>query len=339
MFGCTYHPTACQLPAAWTVGACLLGLILSSGCGSLQRDTATEQLLMSDAVDSAICQIDFSPISGRTVFLDTTFLNPGRVGPAANNLVNADYVISSIRQQMIGSGVRLVEDRNQADLVCEARLGALGTDGHSVSYGIPQNGMLSAAGSVAGGAPLPNIPELSIAKREVRQGAAKVAVFAYTREDRQPVWQSGMSQANSSARDTWILGAGPFQRGTIYKGTRFAGLRMPRTYVPLVPVPVLHEQNEEIEPAGINMRDAFVYDQPEVAGEPEGAEAVEPQAGEPPAHETGANDPQPVGTGLPPAVSGAGETNRAGSGRPAPLVIDPSMMQTDRWVEAVSRPQ
>lgn len=329
MLGRTYHPTAHQLATLWTVGICLLELLLSAGCGSLQRDTATEQLLMSDAVDSAICQIDFSPISGRTVFLDTTYLNPGRVGPAANNLVNADYVISSVRQQMIGSGVRLVEDRNQAELICEARLGALGTDGHSVSYGIPQNGMLSAAGSVAGGAPLPNIPELSIAKREVRQGAAKVAVFAYTREDREPVWQSGMSQANSSARDTWILGAGPFQRGTIYKGTRFAGLRMPRTYVPIVPVPVLHEQIEDIEPAGINMRDAFVYEKADEASEPTWDDLAEPPL----------EEPQPVGTGLPTPAARTGDSTRIGGSRPAPLVIDPSMMQTDRWVEAVSRPQ
>jgi hypothetical protein len=48
-------------------------------------------------------------------------------------------------------------------------------------------------------------------------------VFAYHRETGTPVWQSGLVHQESSANDVWILGAGPFQRGTIYDGTEFAG--------------------------------------------------------------------------------------------------------------------
>jgi hypothetical protein len=32
-----------------------------------------------------------------------------------------------------------------------------------------------------------------------------------------------VTQQESSSNDVWILGAGPFQRGTIYEGTAFAG--------------------------------------------------------------------------------------------------------------------
>jgi len=53
-----------------------------------------------------------------------------------------------------------------------------------------------------------------------------VAVFAYHRETKIPVWQSGISVATSNARDTFILGVGPVQDGTIYHGTHFAGSRM-----------------------------------------------------------------------------------------------------------------
>jgi hypothetical protein len=70
------------------------------------------------------------------------------------------------------------------------------------------------------------IPELSVAKREVKSAAAKIAVFAYDRETREPLWQSGVAQAGSNARDTWILGVGPIQYGSIYRGTRFAGKRI-----------------------------------------------------------------------------------------------------------------
>ncbi len=67
------------------------------------------------------------------------------------------------------------------------------------------------------------IPEVPLAKRRDQRGIAKIAVFAYHRETGMPVWQSGIAHQESSANDVWILGAGPFQRGTIYDGTAFAG--------------------------------------------------------------------------------------------------------------------
>jgi hypothetical protein len=67
------------------------------------------------------------------------------------------------------------------------------------------------------------IPEIPFAKRRDQRGIAKIAVFAYHRETGTPVWQSGLAHQESSANDVWILGAGPFQRGTIYEGTEFAG--------------------------------------------------------------------------------------------------------------------
>ncbi len=63
-------------------------------------------------------------------------------------------------------------------------------------------------------------------KRELKSGAAKVAVFAYDRQTHKAVWQSGIEQAGSNSRDTWVLGIGPFQHGTIYGATRFAGKRL-----------------------------------------------------------------------------------------------------------------
>ncbi|MCU0721033.1 MAG: hypothetical protein MUC83_15085 [Pirellula sp.] len=203
-------------------------LVCFVGCGATKSFTATEQLLMSDAVDSTIMKMDFRPLSGQKVFLDTTYVSaagkviPGVAMPA--NLVTSDYIISALRQQLTAAGCMLVDTREAADLVCEARCGALGTDGHSVTYGLPANNFLSTASAVIPGTPvLPTIPEISVAKREMKSAAAKVAVFAYDRETREPVWQSGIAQAGSSARDTWVLGVGPLQQGSIYGGSRFAG--------------------------------------------------------------------------------------------------------------------
>ncbi len=213
--------------------ACVLFLlaIATPGCGTTKSFTATEQLLMSDAVDSTLSKMDFRAISGHKVFLDTQYVvGAGKVIPGVAmpvNLVNSDYVISGLRQQLTAAGCMLVDTREQADIICEARCGALGTDGHSMIYGLPASNFLSSAATVIPGSPsLPTIPEISVAKREMKSAAAKVSVFAYDRETREPLWQSGIAQAGSNARDTWILGIGPLQYGTIYNGTRFAGKRI-----------------------------------------------------------------------------------------------------------------
>lgn len=232
---------------------------MTVGCGTTKSYTATEQLLMSDAVDSTISKIDFRPLTGQKIFLDTTYISlagkpiPGV--PTQVNLVTADYVISALRQQMLAAGCNLVEKREDADLICEARCGALGTDGHSVIYGIPASNGLSGVGSILTGSPtIPAIPEISFAKRELKSAAGKVAVFAYTRESHEPVWQSGIAQAGSNARDTWFLGIGPWQYGTIYRGTRFAGKRIKGTE----PITV-NDQIVQNEINGVSHRDGFIF--------------------------------------------------------------------------------
>jgi hypothetical protein len=185
---------------------------------------------MSDAVDSTISKIDFRPLTGYKVYLDTTFMasagKPIPGVPMQANLVTSDYVISSIRQQLTAAGCQIVDTKDVADIICEARCGALGTDGHNVTYGIPALNIFGGASSLMAAAPmLPTIPEVSFAKKEVKSAASKIAVFAYDRETREPLWQSGIAQAGSNAKDTWFLGIGPIQQGSIYRGPRFAGRR------------------------------------------------------------------------------------------------------------------
>lgn len=209
----------------------LLSLLTFSGCGTTKSVTATEQLLMSDAVDSTISKIDFRPLTGYKVYLDTTYMaSAGKAIPGVpmqTNLVTSDYVISSIRQQLTAAGCQIVDTKDLADIICEARCGALGTDGHNVTYGIPAINLFGGASTLIAAAPtLPAIPEISFAKKEVKSAASKIAVFAYDRETREPLWQSGIAQSGSNAKDTWFLGIGPIQQGSIYRGPRFAGRRI-----------------------------------------------------------------------------------------------------------------
>ena len=224
-------------------------LLLLTGCGATKSYTATEQLLMSDAVDATVAKLDFEPLTAKKVYLDTTFLKTQK----SPLLIDSDYVISSLRQQMMAAGVQLVENREESDLIAEARMGALGLDGHNVTYGLPASNVLSTATSAFASAPvLPTIPEISIARREAKSGAAKLAVFAYERETREPFWQSGIARSSSNARETWFLGVGPFQSGTIYNGTRFAGDKLASTDLGLAP-----KRNKPISEAEFRGSDKF----------------------------------------------------------------------------------
>jgi len=204
----------------WALFLCLL---VSSGCGATNRRLATEQILVSNAVDRAIEKIDFSALGYKNVYLDTTYLRTVK----GTGFVNADYIVSALRQQLVAANCYLQEKPEEAEIICEARVGALGTDSHGITYGFPQSNSLSTAASLFPNAPpIPMIPEIAFARSESEDGAAKVSVFVYERETKEPFWQSGTLLARSSARDTWVLGAGPIQRGTIYDGTLFAGTRI-----------------------------------------------------------------------------------------------------------------
>lgn len=197
--------------------------MLIVGCGTTQQRTGTEQLLLSDAVDRSVDQMDFSVFAGRKVHLDTTYIKPIK----GILFVNSDYIISALRHKIITSGCLIQENRDDADYVLEARMGALGTDSLEVTYGIPASNALNQAATVFSGIPaMPSIPEVSVGKRNAALSTSKMVVFAFHRETGTPVWQSGSALAKSDAKDTWVMGAGPLQRGSIYDGYLFAGAKL-----------------------------------------------------------------------------------------------------------------
>ncbi len=191
--------------------------------------SGTEQLLLSDAVDRSIDEIDLSVFDGESVFLDSRFISPDKSenSSGADKYVNSSYIISALRQKLITSGCLLKTAVKEADYVIEARVGALGTDILEVTYGIPASNTLTAAATLLTAVPLgPTIPEISVGKRNSSMATSKVIMFAYHRGTGRPVWQSGVAVAQSDARDLWLFGAGPIQRGSIYGQTRFAGTRL-----------------------------------------------------------------------------------------------------------------
>ena len=211
---------AAPVSSAILFGVCLFTLATLQGCGTVKMSgtarTGTEQLLLTNAWDSALARVDFRPLAGVPVYLDATNV-------AA---VDQGWVVSSLRQAMLTQGVLLRTKAEQAQWIVEARVGAYGTDAYSALVGLPQ----TTVPPTLPGVPAGTIPEFSLLKKSHQEGIAKLALFAYDRASGQLVWTSGTSMATSSAKDLYVGGVGPIQGGTIRGGTKFIGTKIPMPY-------------------------------------------------------------------------------------------------------------
>lgn len=184
-----------------------------TGCGINKSRLATEQLVVSEAVDRAVAAVDFSALSGQKVYFDTQYLDGLNMGPHGN----VKYVVSSLRQQMMAYDLRLQEKPETADYVIEGRVGVLANDGYEVTYGVPGGAAAASATAFLPSPvpiPAPQMPELSLGRRNHQAGSAKLGLFAYDRVTREPVWQAGVKRGASDVRDTWVMGLGPYQTRT-----------------------------------------------------------------------------------------------------------------------------
>lgn len=214
---------------------------LAVGCGhtrwSDSKRTATEQLLVSDAIERAVEKVNVRPLAGRKVFLDTTFMD--EVG-------DQHFTTSVLRHHLLASGCRLAQKVEDAEIVVEARAGAIGTDRNDILVGMPATSLQIAGNGTT-------IPEIAFAKRTDQKGVAKISMFAYHRESGLPVWQSGEQNVASRTRDRWFLGTGPFQDGQIYDEVEFAGEKGGTDWFK-----PMRKQEAEVA-SGIDLAKPFVY--------------------------------------------------------------------------------
>ena len=212
--------------------------LLAAGCGSTRMtDTqraGSEMRLVSQAIDRAVTQLDFAELQGKTVFLDTQYLD---------GTVDKGYLISSIRQQLLAHGALLQEERPKATYVVEPRSGGVGTDKYSLLGGIPATSLPALVPGVPSA-----IPEIALVKKSDQQGVAKIAVFAYNRVTGRALWQSDLVEASSNLKDTWYFGAGPYRRGSIMRDSEFAGESLPRIPAALQVFP------EEVSPKATEIK-------------------------------------------------------------------------------------
>jgi hypothetical protein len=226
---------------------------LWAGCGTTKwtdtSRTATEQLLITDSMDRAVSQIDFRAVAGKKIFVDDAPLK---------GMTDAAYLASTVKQQILASGGILKEPKDQADYVLELRAGALGTDRHDLLFGIPATTIPTI--STMPGIPA-QIPEIPFVKKTEQRAVTKIALFLYNRQTGRPVWQSGATPEESRVKAWWVAGAGPFQRGSIYAGTKFAGSRLT--------MPLVDPARGPDGASQVAVNDAAYFVEPKVEPQPE----------------------------------------------------------------------
>ena len=145
-----------------TLGAC------STEVQTNPARTASEELLISSATDRAANKLALALPAHAKAFVDAT------------NLDGTDnkYAIASIRSHLLQHGVSLADDRKTADVIIEARAGALSTDRNSYIIGIPSFNVPIPLTSGT----LP-FPEIALYGKDEQNGVAKLAVTSYNAKD------------------------------------------------------------------------------------------------------------------------------------------------------------
>ncbi|MFO0930090.1 MAG: DUF6655 family protein [Gemmataceae bacterium] len=182
----------------WLAAVLLCGAV---GCATQKEShtprTGIEQLLISSAIDQSLDRVDLAPLKGRTVFLETKYLD----------CVDKNYIIVSMHHRLMGIGARLADKPEAASAVVEVVSGGVGTDSEELFVGVPE-------------IPLPppspiSVPKLGLFTRHKLNGTAKLLVLAYDSKTRAPIFDSSTTMARSD-HNTWsFLGTGSVTTGNV----------------------------------------------------------------------------------------------------------------------------
>ncbi|MEZ5832031.1 MAG: DUF6655 family protein [Dongiaceae bacterium] len=171
------HRAGTRLSAFAALVLAMLGL---GACTTVKESspqrTATEQLLISTAVDRAMEQMTLDIPTGTKVFV------------AADQLEGSDgkYAAGAMKERLLQRGANLVDDRGKADVVVDMRAGALSIDDRQTLIGIDTFDVpVPFAGQAA------KIPQIALYKDKERLGVAKIVAFGYSATDGKLVDVSG----------------------------------------------------------------------------------------------------------------------------------------------------
>lgn len=199
------------------IGFVLSLIVTVSGCGTTKFSdttrTATEQLLISSAMEDVVDEFNFYPLSGRKIFIKSD-------GVSATD---KEYLLSILRQQLAANGVLIQETKDLADYILEVSTGAIGTDRCELIYGTKE----TSVPSILTMGVATTIPEFALAKRTDQKAKIKLTMWAYNRKTGAIVWQSGQKNKTAAIRDRWFFGIGPITKSSFNDKTQLGGDDVP----------------------------------------------------------------------------------------------------------------
>jgi hypothetical protein len=198
----------------------LVMLLASIGCSATRTSntarTATEQVLLSAAIDRSLNNVSFEPLRSQKVFIDDKYLDS----------VDKGYLMGTLRHRALAAGAVLAPSAAEADVVIEARSGGIGTDTEESFIGIPSVGVPGMAIS---------IPDIKLVQRNTQHGTAKIGLVAYDPKTGAALGLGGQSTALTKNDDMYVLGVGPIRSGEVRQEREAAvGYQSPaRTFMPM----------------------------------------------------------------------------------------------------------
>lgn len=160
-------------------------------------ETATEQLLITTAIDNAVANMNVAIPPGTRIFFDGSYFD----GIDRDQKVRfPKCAMAAIREKLLRAGALLADDRQSADMIVEARAGGQSVDHNSLFIGIPSISIPVAPSYY----PI-TTPELAFFKRDRQTGVAKLAIVAYHQANGAYAASSGPSFGSSNHTETTIL--------------------------------------------------------------------------------------------------------------------------------------
>ncbi|MFW6118812.1 MAG: DUF6655 family protein [Planctomycetota bacterium] len=193
----------------FAISALLLGCFAVAGCGSFRETfpprSASEQLLISEAVDAAVADMPTDWMEGRVVYVE----------PANLDAYDKPYVVQRLHNAVLESGGRLSEGREGADVVLEVASGALSVDKGQWLLGIPELPL-----------PIPladetlKLPEVPLFKLVSYAGKAKLISTAVEAESGASHRELPVCYGRVRHRLWWAFIVGPFTWSDLPKRVR-----------------------------------------------------------------------------------------------------------------------
>lgn len=148
----------------------LCALLLAAACSkvveTLPERTATEQLLISTALDKAVSKLQMPLPGDAKVYLDSSRFEAYDRG----------YAIAALRARILRDGAALAERREDAAVILEARSGALSINDREDIVGLPAFELPIPLAGVF------ETPQIAVFKRSEQVGVAKLGLAGYWRE-------------------------------------------------------------------------------------------------------------------------------------------------------------